>query len=46
MLAIPENVSFEEAAMVEPLACVSRGLHETKSKSAIPLRLLAADRLG
>jgi L-iditol 2-dehydrogenase len=29
MLAIPPNVSFEEAAMVEPLACVLRGLHET-----------------
>ena len=30
MLAIPKHVSFEEAAMVEPLACVLRGLHETK----------------
>ncbi len=30
MLAMPSNVSFEEAAMVEPLACVLRGLHETK----------------
>ncbi|MBA3914719.1 MAG: zinc-binding dehydrogenase, partial [Acidobacteriales bacterium] len=29
MLAIPADVSFEEAAMVEPLACVLRGLHET-----------------
>ncbi len=29
MLAIPSQVSFEEAAMVEPLACVLRGLHET-----------------
>ncbi len=29
MLAIPSNVSFEEAAMAEPLACVLRGLHET-----------------
>jgi L-iditol 2-dehydrogenase len=29
MLAIPGNVSFEEAAMAEPLACVLRGLHET-----------------
>jgi len=28
-LAIPPGVSFEEAAMVEPLACVLRGLHET-----------------
>ena len=31
MLAIPKHVSFEEAAMVEPLACVLRGLHETKT---------------
>ncbi len=29
MLAIPTHVSYEEAAMVEPLACVLRGLHET-----------------
>jgi L-iditol 2-dehydrogenase len=29
MLAIPSDVSYEEAAMVEPLACVLRGLHET-----------------
>ncbi len=29
MLPIPSNVSYEEAAMVEPLACVLRGLHET-----------------
>lgn len=29
MLQIPANVTFEEAAMVEPLACVLRGLHET-----------------
>ncbi len=29
MLAIPNQVSFEEAAMAEPLACVLRGLHET-----------------
>lgn len=29
MMAIPPHVSYEEAAMVEPLACVLRGLHET-----------------
>jgi L-iditol 2-dehydrogenase len=28
MLVIPPHISFEEAAMVEPLACVLRGLHE------------------
>jgi L-iditol 2-dehydrogenase len=30
MLVIPPQVAFDEAAMVEPLACVLRGLHETK----------------
>jgi L-iditol 2-dehydrogenase len=29
MLSVPANVTYEEAAMVEPLACVLRGLHET-----------------
>jgi len=29
MLAIPPHVTFEDAAMTEPLACVLRGLHET-----------------
>src|SRR2546426_5180395 len=29
MLVVPSQVSFEDAAMTEPLACVLRGLHET-----------------
>ncbi|HYL47650.1 MAG TPA: alcohol dehydrogenase catalytic domain-containing protein [Candidatus Limnocylindrales bacterium] len=29
MLEIPEAVSFVDAAMAEPLACVLRGIHET-----------------
>jgi len=29
VLTIPADVSFEEAALTEPLACVLRGLHET-----------------
>src|SRR6202158_1047592 len=29
MRVIPEHVSFQDAAMVEPLACVLRGIHET-----------------
>ena len=29
MLEIPDGVSFLDAAMVEPLACVLRGIHET-----------------
>ncbi len=30
LLEIPENVSFRDAAMAEPLACVLRGIHETQ----------------
>jgi L-iditol 2-dehydrogenase len=29
MLEIPDHVSFTDAAIVEPLACVLRGIHET-----------------
>jgi L-iditol 2-dehydrogenase len=29
MLEIPPDVSFEDAAIAEPLACVLRGIHET-----------------
>lgn len=29
LLEIPEKVSYRDAAMVEPLACVLRGIHET-----------------
>jgi L-iditol 2-dehydrogenase len=29
MLTIPDYVSYHDAAMIEPLACVLRGLHET-----------------
>jgi L-iditol 2-dehydrogenase len=29
MLEVPDGVSFADAAMVEPLACVLRGIHET-----------------
>jgi L-iditol 2-dehydrogenase len=29
LLEIPDGVSFEDAALTEPLACVLRGIHET-----------------
>jgi L-iditol 2-dehydrogenase len=32
MLEIPDGVSFLDAALVEPLACVLRGIHETNIK--------------
>ena len=42
MLAMPKHVSFEEAAMVEPLACVLRGLHETKMEIGDTVAVIGA----
>ena len=42
MLEIPEHVSFLDAAMVEPLACVLRGIDETGMRAR---RHHRADRL-
>ena len=46
MLAIPKHVSFEEAAMVEPLACVLRGLHETKMEIGDSVAVIGAGPIG
>jgi L-iditol 2-dehydrogenase len=46
MLHIPTNVSFEEAAMVEPLACVLRGLHETKMEIGDTVTIIGAGPIG
>src|SRR6201990_3187426 len=46
MLAIPPHVSFEEAAMVEPLACVLRGLHETKMEIGDSVAVIGAGPIG
>ncbi len=46
MLAIPKHVSFEEAAMVEPLACVLRGLHETKLEIGDSVAVIGAGPIG
>jgi L-iditol 2-dehydrogenase len=46
MLAIPSNVSFEEAAMVEPLACVLRGLHETRVEIGDTVTVIGAGPIG
>src|SRR5256885_15314239 len=46
MLAIPSHVSFEEAAMVEPLACVLRGLHETGVKIGDTVAVIGAGPIG
>jgi L-iditol 2-dehydrogenase len=46
MLAIPGHVSFEEAAMVEPLACVLRGLHETGVEIGDTVTIIGGGPIG
>ena len=46
MLAMPKHVSFEEAALVEPLACVLRGLHETKMEIGETVAVIGAGPIG
>jgi L-iditol 2-dehydrogenase len=46
MLAIPKHVSVEEAAMVEPLACVLRGFHETKMEIGDSVAVIGAGPIG
>jgi L-iditol 2-dehydrogenase len=46
MLAIPRQVSLEEAAIVEPLACVLRGLHETKLEIGDTVAVIGAGPIG
>ena len=46
MLAIPRHVNYEEAAMVEPLACVLRGLHETSLEIGDSVAVIGAGPIG
>ncbi len=46
MLAIPPSVSFEEAAMTEPLACVVRGLHEMQPEIGDTVAVIGAGPIG
>jgi L-iditol 2-dehydrogenase len=46
MLAIPNHVTYEEAAMTEPLACVLRGLHETKMEIGDSVAVIGAGPIG
>src|ERR1700746_619040 len=46
MLAIPPHVTFEEAAMVEPLACVLRGLHETGVEIGDTVTIIGGGPIG
>ena len=46
MLVIPANVSFEDAAMTEPLACVLRGIHETGIKKGDTAVVIGCGAIG
>src|SRR5215475_1952912 len=46
MLVVPSNVSFEAAAMTEPLACVLRGLHETGVEIGDSVVILGGGPIG
>src|SRR6202140_4719513 len=46
MLIIPPNVSVEDAAMTEPLACVLRGLHETGVEIGDTVTIIGGGPIG
>jgi L-iditol 2-dehydrogenase len=46
MLTIPDSVSFRDAAIVEPLACVLRGVHEIGVKSGETAVVIGCGPIG
>lgn len=46
MIAMPPHVTFEEAAITEPLACVLRGLHETGVEIGDTVTVIGAGPIG
>jgi L-iditol 2-dehydrogenase len=46
MLAVPATVTFEAAAMVEPLACVLRGLHEAQPEIGDTVVVIGGGPIG
>jgi L-iditol 2-dehydrogenase len=46
MLVVPPTVTFEEAAMIEPLACVLRGLHETRVEIGDTVTVIGGGPIG
>src|SRR6202521_4072746 len=46
MLEIPDGVSFRDAAMTEPLACVLRGIHETGIKAGDTAVVIGCGAIG
>lgn len=46
MLALPDDVTFESAAITEPLACALRGLQETGADIGDTVTIIGAGSLG
>jgi L-iditol 2-dehydrogenase len=46
MLEIPERVSFQDAALAEPLACVLRGIHETGIQPGDTVAVIGCGPIG
>jgi L-iditol 2-dehydrogenase len=46
MLSIPDYISYQDAAMVEPLACVLRGLHETRVEIGDTVTVIGGGPIG
>lgn len=46
MLEIPDHVSYADAAMAEPLACVLRGIHETGIKAGDTAVVIGCGAIG
>jgi len=46
MLVIPDHISFQDAALVEPLACVLRGLEETSLHRGDTLAIIGLGPIG
>jgi len=46
LLEIPDHVSFKDAAMVEPLACVLRGIHEMGVQSGVTAVVIGCGPIG
>src|SRR5580658_2638967 len=46
LLEIPDGVSFEDAALTEPLACVLRGIHETGIQPGDTVAVIGCGPIG
>jgi L-iditol 2-dehydrogenase len=46
MLEVPEHVSYQDAALVEPLACVLRGLEETGLQAGDTIAVIGLGPIG